>query len=205
MLYHASKVSGLRMLIPKESTHGKKYVYAIGNRLTAILFGAPKDDFDLLMDEADRKPVLYECYPHALKRVYEGKACSLYTVEEDGFLPHQTGWEPELVCEREVPVVHEEQIPNIYLEIAAASGRGECVLHTYSEDEAYRNFLRDELRERVRAFRLTKEQMDGDPRFVRYFYSLQRRFYLTESKIQIFNQEENTYEKNQKRLYGRRL
>ncbi len=172
MLYHASKVSGLRMLCPRESTHGKRYVYAVRNRLTAVLFGAPKDDFDLLTDEADQKPVLYECYPHALEKVYDGKACSLYTVEEDGFLPHQTGWEPELVCEREVPVVCEEHIPNIYSEIAAASGRGECVLHIYSEDEAYRRFLRDELRERIRAFRLTGEQMDADPRFARYFYSL---------------------------------
>lgn len=49
-----------------------------------ICFGAPKDDFDLLMDEVDGIPVLYECYPGAFQRIYAGKNCSLYEVSEEG-------------------------------------------------------------------------------------------------------------------------
>lgn len=84
MLYHASKISGLRELTPRPSTHGVEYVYAIKSRITAICFGAPKDDFDLLMDEVDGIPVLYECYPGAFQRIYAGKNGSLYEVSEEG-------------------------------------------------------------------------------------------------------------------------
>ncbi len=51
ILYHASCVAGLKELTPRASTHGEAYVYAIDNAVTALLFGAPKDDFDVLVDE----------------------------------------------------------------------------------------------------------------------------------------------------------
>ena len=170
MIYHASKQAGLKELIPQVSTHGKKYVYAIHNRVTALLFGAPKDDFDILMDEENGKPVIYECYPKALKRIYFGKSCALYGLLEEGFLSGQTGWEPELVCEHAVPVVCEEKIGNIYEEIMASIEKGDCIFHQYSEDETYRQFLRDELSERIRAFGRT--ELNADPRFELYFRGL---------------------------------
>jgi len=92
MLYHASQQSGIKELVPQTSTHGKKYVYAINNRLTAILFGAPKDDFDILLDEVDGKPAIFECYPNALRKIYYEKTCYLYLLNEEGFLSNQTGW-----------------------------------------------------------------------------------------------------------------
>ncbi len=157
-------------MIPQASTHAKKYVYAINNRITAIFFGAPKDDFDILMDELNGKPVIYECYPNALKRIYLGKSCSLYGLMEKGFLLDQTGWEPELVCERTVPVVCEEKIENIYEEIMISIEKGDCIFHKYSEDESYQKFLRDELLERIKDFGLTK--LKADPRFELYFQKL---------------------------------
>ena len=170
MIYHASKQAGLKELIPQVSTHGKKYVYAINNRITAIFFGAPKDDFDILMDEVNEKPVIYECYPNALKRIYLGKSCSLYGVMEKGFLFNQTGWAPELVCEHTVPVVCEEKIEDIYEEIMISIEKGDCIFHKYSEDEAYQQFLRDELLERIKDFSLA--DLKADPRFELYFHSL---------------------------------
>ena len=172
MLYHASKQAGLKELRPQISTHGKAYVYAINNRLTALLFGAPKDDFDILMDESNGTPVIYECYPDALKSVYWGKSCSLYSLSEDGFLANRTGWDPELVCERAVSVVCEERIENIYEEIIRAIQAGGCIFHPYSEDTEYQDFLRDELSERIKQFGITEAQMQADPRFELYFNRL---------------------------------
>lgn len=172
MLYHASKVSGIKVLIPNISTHGKKYVYAINSRLTAILFGAPKDDFDILMDEKDGKTVIYECYPNALYQVYFGKSCSLYTVSDDGFLSNQTSWESELVCEHEVPVVSEEIIENIYDEILNAIQNDDCVLIKYSDDEEYKSFIKDELSERMIHCGITIDQMQNDRRFILYHNKL---------------------------------
>ena len=166
--YHASQTRGLRVLLPSVSTHGKAYVYAIRNRLTALLFGAPKDDFDLLLDEQNGVPVAFEAYPGALQRVYSGKGCSLYEVSEDSFLPDQTGWEPEWVSTRAVPVLREERVEDLYGELLRAASQGDCLLRRYSEEEAYRAFLKEELSERVLQFGLTKERMDADPRFQRY-------------------------------------
>ena len=108
MLYHASYISGLKELKPQVSTHGKPYVYAIRSKLMAILFGTPKDDFDLLIDAKDGKAVLYECYPDAIKQVYSGKSCSLYTVAETDSQRGMTGWGEELVCSSPAKVVLEE-------------------------------------------------------------------------------------------------
>lgn len=172
MLYHASATADLKVLEPHVSTHGKAYVYAIKSRLTAMLFGVTKDDFDFLMDEKKGITFLYECYPDALKRVYEGKACSVYTVSEDGFLTGQTGWAAEFVNPMPVEVVCEEKIEDIYGKIMEAADRQMCVIHSYEESEDYLDFLRRELQERVRLFGLTEEHMRADFRFEKYFKDL---------------------------------
>ena len=172
MLYHASKQAGLKELIPHLSTHGKNYVYAIRSRSTALLFGAPKDDFDILIDEADGKTLIFECYPDALRKIYAGKTCSLYTLEEEGFLSDQTGWDAELVCEHAVPVVSEERIDDIHEELLVSHHRGDCIFHAYSTGAEYQDFLREELSERVRSFGISDAQREADPRFQLYFNQL---------------------------------
>lgn len=147
MLYHASPMPGLRQLLPAKSTHGIPYVYAVEHRILALLFGAPKDDFDLLIDLENGKPVIYEVYTEALTRIYQEKACSLYILPADGFRSGQTGWEPEWVCPHSVPVLREEVIPDILVEIQKAIQQNECILYRYSEDAQYRAFLQDEIRE----------------------------------------------------------
>ena len=121
MLYHASDTKGIKVLEPRASSHGVPYVYAIGDRLTSLLFGAPKDDFDLLIDEVDGVTVIYECYPDALEKIYEGKCCSLYTVSGETFESGVTGWDAELVSRVAVPVVKEEFITDIYRKIKKAA------------------------------------------------------------------------------------
>lgn len=172
MLYHASCVSGLKRLEPRVSTHQTPYVYAIRSKLTAMLFGAPKDDFDLLIDLEDGRPVLYECYPAALKKVYSGKQCSIYTVSENGFLTGMTGWEEELVCPTSVTVVGEEVVEDIYTQLMRASENEQCTIHFFAPEENYLSFLREELQERICAFGMTAEEMRRDTRFLLYHHKL---------------------------------
>ncbi len=168
MLYHASDKAGLNRLMPAISTHGKPYVYAIGSKVMAMLFGAPKDDFDLLIDAEEGKPILFECYPGALKRMYSGKTCSVYQVKADGFLSNVTGWDEEWVNENPVDVEQEEIIGDIYGCILEAAQNGLCQIHEYEDSEAYLRFLRDELQERIEMFGLSEEWMNNDPRFAQY-------------------------------------
>ena len=104
--------------------------------------------------------------------MYGGKSCSLYEVGGETFLANQTGWDAEMVSPCRVPVLKEERIADIYGEIMSAVSRGACTLHLYSDSEEYRRFLKEELSERVLQFRLTREQMDSDPRFQRYINRL---------------------------------
>ena len=172
MLYHASHREGLKELVPAVSTHGIIWVYAINNRLTALLFGVPKDDFDIIMDEEDGKPVIYEVYKDAVRKLYEGKSCSLYTVSAEGFLKNQTGWEPKLVSENIVPVIREEKINNLYEEIRKAMEENQCIIYEYSEDEVYQWFLREEISERINSFGISEEIMRTDSRFTLYINKL---------------------------------
>lgn len=172
MLYHASKIADLKRLEPHPSTHQTPYVYAIKSKLAAMLFGAPKDDFDLLMDLEGGKPVLYECYPEALKNVYSGKACSIYTVEGTGFLAGMTGWKEELVCPFAVDVVREEVVEDIYAQLIRAAENGQCILRFFEREEAYLALIREELQERIRIFGMTEEDMRTDARFADYHKEL---------------------------------
>lgn len=164
MLYHASNIHNLQYLKPNKSTHGGSY-----DKVTAVCFGAPKDDFDILIDEEDGVPVLFECYPDAFKKVYKGKSCSLYTVEEEQFVSGRTGWDSELVSENTIQVLNEDMILDIYDYIIEAANRNECILNLYSDSESYQHMLKEELEERIKDFGLSKEQMANDNRFELYF------------------------------------
>ena len=172
MLFHASSHFGLTALAPHVSTGRTAYVYAIRDKTAAVCFGAPKDDFDLLMDVEDGITVLCECYPGALEKVYAGKTCALYTVDERTFRGGCTGWDAEYVSEAEVPVLSEEIIPDILAYLLQEAERGSCIIRRYAEEETYLSMLRDELRERIDAFGLTKAQMERDCRFRLYFNKL---------------------------------
>lgn len=172
MLYHASDVGGLNILEPHVSTHGRPYVYAINSRITALLLGTPKDDFDILIDVKDGKTIIYECYPKALEKVYAGKSCFLYTVSEEGFLSGKTGWDAEMVCPAPVKVEQVEKIHDIYESIIEATDNGLCEINYYSDNEEYLAFLREELSERIVSWNITGDMMKKDARFELYFNKL---------------------------------
>ena len=173
MLYHVSPVHGIKVLEPRVSTHGKAYVYAIENSVTALLFGAPKDDFDFMMDEEDGIPVVYECYPGALEVRYKGKNCSVYEVEETGFLRSVTGWEPELVCESAVPVIRETVVTDLYGMLADEADNGNLKLHRYREEMEYKQLIEDHITDRLIRFRsLEHDYINTDMRFKKYYSGL---------------------------------
>ena len=172
ILYHASCVAGLKELTPRASTHGEAYVYAIDNAVAALLFGAPKDDFDVLMDEEDGRPILWECRPDALRAVYAGRGCALYAVPAEGFLCGQTGWRPERVCKTPVPAIREETIPDLYERLLAAEAEGLCVLHRFRADKSYHAFLCGEFRARIAAFGITENAVRADARFAPFLEEL---------------------------------
>lgn len=172
MLYHVSQQSGLHLLKPRVSSHGKPYVYAVDNLTMGLVFGARHDDFDfLLSDDAEGRPVLYECYPEAFTQVYGGKSCSVYTVSETGFARGVTGWAPELVCEREVPVQQEWRIERLDKRLLQEASSGRLIIHRYAHTNTYKKRIAEHIVDRLIRFDAL-ERLDTDPRFQTHYQKL---------------------------------
>ena len=106
------------------------------------------------------------------KTISQSYGNSLYYVSKDGFLSGKTSWDAELVNPDVVPVICEEQIEDIYQELLNAQKRQKCIIHSYSNLESYKNFLKEELLERILLYGLSDESMQSDPRFVKYLNQL---------------------------------
>ena len=158
MLYHVSETENLSVLVPHVSTHGTPFVYATADICIALLFGAPKDDFDLFIDFADGKAVVCECYENAFKNVYENKKCSVYQVEDTTFIKDATGWPPELVSKEPVPVVNEYKVDNLYHVLMQEVENGNILLSLYDNSIEYRKKISNHIVDRLIRF----EILDGE-------------------------------------------
>lgn len=171
MLYHVSPVAGLKSLVPKVSTHGRAYVYAIENMVTGLIFGAKHDDFDFhISTDAHDRPLLCECYPDALRTVYQGKGCSVYAVGNEGFERGRTSWEPELVSEHEVPVQEETVVPDLYERLLAEEVQGRLTIRRYERTDEYRRFIAAHIVDRIIRFDIDLNHIvESDPRFATHY------------------------------------
>lgn len=169
IIYHASHTPGIRVLKPRVSTHGKAYVYAVDNLVTALLFGVQHDDFDFILDEnEDGIPEVHECYPDAFATVYQGKGCFLYELRDEGFLRGMTTWEPELVCESEVAVEKEVTIDDLSARLLQEQKRCNLILHRYSDSAEYRKRISEHIVDRLIRFD-AMDYLKTDWRFQKYF------------------------------------
>lgn len=153
MLYHVSGIHNLKVLKPKISTHGKAYVYAIGDIVTGLLFGAKKDDFDfILYVNEDGKPEVYECWKNAFEEIYKGVSCSVYEVDEAGFLRGITGWNAEYVNENEVEVLAETVIDDLHIRLCEEEKKGNLIVHRFEDTEQYKAIISNHIVDRLIRF-----------------------------------------------------
>ena len=152
MLYHVSKTSDLKIIEPRKSTHKIPYVYAIENVDTALLFGAKKDDFDFILNEIDGKPVVYECYKDAFKEIYSNKSCSIYELDDEGFMKGKTSWEPELVSEHPTVVFREIKIDNLYDYLMEEVKADNIILNLYKSSKEYKSMISNHILDRIIRF-----------------------------------------------------
>lgn len=139
MLYHVSPNAGLKTLRPHESSHKKAYVYATGNFVVGLLFGVKQDDFDFCIStDENGLTTVCECYPDAFRNVYQGKNCSVYVVDDEGFERGLTSWDEELVCDKEVEVQNEIRIIDLYERLIEEESLGNIVIHRYEFNDDYR-------------------------------------------------------------------
>lgn len=171
MLYHVSPTAGLKILRPHVSTHKKAYVYAIESMVTGMLFGVHKDDFDFIIaTDSEGVPDLYECYPGAFQNVYQGKGCSVYEVCEEGFQRGMTSWSVELVCEKEVNILNETVVEDLYQRLLEEEQKGRLRIHRYEFCDEYRERISCHVVDRMIRFGVDLHKcMEQDRRFSAYY------------------------------------
>lgn len=152
MLYHVSKIANLKILKPQVSTHKKAYVYAVENIVTGLLFGVPHDDFDFIIDEENGVPVITECYPDAFALIFKDKTCSVYEVDDKGFMRGMTSWSPELVSENEVNVIREIKVKDIYSRLIDEEARGNLIVRRYENTADYKGIIAEHIVDRLIRF-----------------------------------------------------
>ena len=168
MLYHTSQTGKIEILIPKVSSHGKAYVYALKNEITSLIFGATHSDFDFIIDEEDEIPVIYECYPNAFKEIFKNKSCYLYELKEDGFKQGITGWDPEYVSENPVKTEKEIFIPDLYEKLIEEVKYGKIKINFYQNNLEYKNMIKDHIQDRLIRFNMI-EKAKENPKLMKYF------------------------------------
>ena len=171
MLYHVSPKTGLKTIQPPISTHKKAYVYAIENMVTGILFGAKQDDFDFIIstDENDT-PIIYECYPNAFKKIYQGKSCSVYAVDDKNFQRGLTSWDSEFVSEKEVEVMNEIVIEDLYQRLLEEEQNGNLKIFRYKFSDEYRKKIASHITDRFFRFEIDLSNcIEQDIRFATYY------------------------------------
>lgn len=171
MLYHVSVQSGLKVLKPHLSSHQKPYVYAVDNMVTGLLFGAKTDDFDfMIFTDEENIPVIYECYPNALQKVYQGQSCFVYEINGEGFQRGVTSWSAELVNESEVKVENEIYIENLYQRLTEEEARNNLKIFRYEISNSYRKQITEHIVDRIIRFDIDLDHiMEQDHRFSDYY------------------------------------
>lgn len=133
IVYHGSKVHGIKRLEPRKSTHGE-YVYATPEKVLALNFSARCGD-DLTFDIAhfdtskDGPWELVENIPGAFDRMYSNSS-SIYILSDETFKDIHTGFE-EVVSDVGVDVIKEEYCENVFDGLLSAEKEGLVKIYRY--------------------------------------------------------------------------
>ncbi len=132
MLYHGSKKRNLKVLVPSDGGHDKKYVYAVScEAFAAIFINRPGGSLVASWGRLKGKPYFCEKKRGVFKRNYEGKQGSIYVVNKKYFSQKKNLWKEEYVSKKKVPVVEEIKINDLgkYMKKLEKEGKFKIIYH----------------------------------------------------------------------------
>lgn len=167
--YHVSNVPNLKVLEPRISTHGKKWVYATPYPHLALLFGSTKSmgDFDGICgmtSEGEKMiPFFVEAYEGALKRTFQGESCSIYEVDKKDFVDGKTSFSAEVVSEKPVKILKETRIDDLYECLLDLIEKKEIVFQPYSDKSSAKIY--NHIKSRIEMFKTYKDKNSAPYKF----------------------------------------
>jgi hypothetical protein len=114
-LYHGSYIQNLDKIPPKESGHGKPYVYATTELAFAAIFSVQvRNTFIAKWGRLkDNTPYFCEERPGAFDLFYKGKQSSIYVLDGTNFFQNDNMWKEEYISEREETILEEIRIEDV--------------------------------------------------------------------------------------------
>lgn len=170
ILYHGSSKSGLKIIEPHKSTHGT-YVYATPYKELAIHFSKRcGDDFTYDIGHFTTNDCweLVEKVPGAFEKMYSNSA-NIYEVPASQFIDIKTGF-AELVSSTSVPVLSEENIPNLYEELLNLEKEGKIKLYRFPNKPACLPPDNSDILDKMRYYRDVIKKPNNKNDFDRLFY-----------------------------------
>lgn len=140
VLYHGSKISGLKTIEPNKSTHGNSWVYATKDPVIASLFISECDDFNTAIcgNGSGFYPFfVVERHKDVLSKYFNGVSGSIYTIDAKNFKANLTGWSAELVSTESASVVSETKITDLLEYITDAEKKGKIKIYYYPDRPKY--------------------------------------------------------------------
>ena len=131
LIYHGSQLKNLKELQTHKSTHGN-YVYATKDKNIALLFSNHIFNDNLVTISKNSETGAYEIIervPGILEEAFN-KDSTIYTLSSETFKDINTGFD-EVVSDKNVPIMKEEHIENIYSEIKKLEQKGVFKLYQY--------------------------------------------------------------------------
>ena len=135
-VYHASRVQGLKRIVPRRSTHGQPWIYATRDPVMAAVFlGMEGGDFTCAVgrDPGTGKPFICVRFAGAFELRYAGVRGSIYILPGEKFLAGKTSWDEELVCAEPVTPLEEIKVADAKSHLLELAHAGELIIKFYPE------------------------------------------------------------------------
>ncbi len=153
-LYHGSDTSGITLLRPFLSNHGKPYVYFTDSEVLATVYAhspvSRPNCFHTYRFREDGVLCYDEYFENQLEEIYAGQTGYVYECEGDFPKMERMPW--IYLAQQEVTVCKCTEIPDIYSQLLQYENEGRLVIqrwHTVSERQRriWRKVVRDSLQE----------------------------------------------------------
>ena len=141
IIYHTSKIPGLKILEPHLCAHNIPYVYASYHIETSLLFGGElwSDwDFRYKRNYETGELTFSETYKGAFDKTFANKSCYLYEIEDSGFLEGQTNMWDEIVSTQKTKVLKETYIKDLAEELIKLSMKNLIKIEKFENFPTYK-------------------------------------------------------------------
>ncbi len=130
-VYHASRISGLKRIEPRISTHGQAWIYAARDPSTAAMFLGHHHDFILGSGFVGDRPYIVERFAGAFGRAKSGASGSIYVLPGSSFQAGRTSFREEVVSEITLEPLRETVVPDAAAHLLGLETIGQLEIYRY--------------------------------------------------------------------------